>query len=79
MEDDQAFAKKDLVIDSKEWKRYEINLTSTRTESKSHLRVFFQAGSANDYIDNSTALCIIFRNSSNVLLIYGKMSSFCDC
>lgn len=42
MEETQAFETKELVIDSTEWKKYEVILTPSRTESKSHLRIFLQ-------------------------------------
>lgn len=40
MEDNQAFVKQELKIDSKDWKKYEIKFTSPRTEPKAHLRIF---------------------------------------
>ena len=40
MEEHQAFVQQNLVINSKDWKKYEIKLTSSRTEPKTHLRIF---------------------------------------
>ena len=40
MEEHQAFVQQNLVINSKDWKKYEIKLTSPRTEPKAHLRIF---------------------------------------
>lgn len=43
MEEVQAFETKELVIDSSEWKKYETILVPSRTESKSHLRLFLKS------------------------------------
>lgn len=42
MEEGQSFANAQLVVDSKEWKQYEVVLKSTRTEAKAHLRIFLE-------------------------------------
>lgn len=42
MDEGQSFASIDLTIDSKEWKKYQVILTPTRTEIKSHLRIFLK-------------------------------------
>lgn len=39
----QAFVSKDLDIDSKEWKKYEVILKSTETQAKSKLRIFLRS------------------------------------
>ncbi|MDR2146357.1 MAG: carbohydrate binding domain-containing protein [Tannerella sp.] len=39
-EETQVFTSKELVINSKEWKKYEVVLESPRTEAKAHLRIF---------------------------------------
>ena len=43
MEDGQSFESKELTIDSTNWKKFEIVLKPSRTEAKSHLRVFLQS------------------------------------
>lgn len=48
MGEHQAFETKELAIDSKEWKRYEVVLTSPATEPKAHLRIFLTSGGAVD-------------------------------
>ncbi len=40
MEERQAFASEELLIDSDEWQPYEVILPSPRTEPKAHLRIF---------------------------------------
>jgi alpha-N-arabinofuranosidase len=40
-EEGQAFARDTLVIDSREWKQYELILKSDRTDSKASLRIFY--------------------------------------
>lgn len=41
--EEQSFETKELVINSTEWVKYETTLTSTLTESKSHLRIFLRS------------------------------------
>ena len=41
-DDSQAFVIHEMVIDSTEWKKYEVILTSTLTEYQSHFRLFLQ-------------------------------------
>lgn len=48
MEENQVFAARDLEIDSKEWKKYEITLRSNLTEPKAHLRIFLTSGGTLD-------------------------------
>ena len=43
MEERQAFVTKDIEINSKEWKQYEITFASPRTEPKAHLRIFLES------------------------------------
>lgn len=40
MDDNQQFVSQDLVIDSKEWKKYTVVMKSTRTIAKANLRIF---------------------------------------
>ena len=47
-EENQVFAARDLEIDSKEWKKYEITLRSNLTEPKAHLRIFLTSGGTLD-------------------------------
>lgn len=46
--ENQVFAARDLEIDSKEWKKYEIILRSPLTEPKAHLRIFLTSGGTLD-------------------------------
>ena len=46
--ENQVFAARDLEIDSKEWKKYEITLRSPLTEPKAHLRIFLTSGGTLD-------------------------------
>lgn len=48
MAENQVFAARDLEIDSKEWKKYEITLRSPLTEPKTHLRIFLTSGGTLD-------------------------------
>ena len=48
MAENQVFAARDLEIDSKEWKKYEITLRSPLTEPKAHLRIFLTSGGTLD-------------------------------
>lgn len=48
MAENQVFAARDLEIDSKEWKKYEIILRSPLTEPKAHLRIFLTSGGTLD-------------------------------
>ena len=48
MAENQVFAARDLEIDSKEWKKYEITLRSSLTEPKAHLRIFLTSGGTLD-------------------------------
>lgn len=43
MEERQAFESKELTVNSKEWKQYEVILKSPRTEPKAHLRIFLES------------------------------------
>ena len=42
MEEGQAFVSQEITVNSKEWKQYEVVLTSPRTEAKAHLRIFLE-------------------------------------
>ena len=48
MAENQVFASRNLDIDSKEWKKYEVVLRSPMTEEKAHLRVFLTSGGTLD-------------------------------
>ena len=48
MAENQVFASRDLEIDSKEWKKYEVVLRSPLTEEKAHLRIFLTSGGTLD-------------------------------
>lgn len=48
MAENQVFAARDLEIDSKDWKKYEIILRSPLTEPKAHLRIFLTSGGTLD-------------------------------
>lgn len=48
MAENQVFAARDLEIDSKDWKKYEITLRSPLTEPKAHLRIFLTSGGTLD-------------------------------
>lgn len=48
MAENQVFAARDLEIDSKDWKKYEITLRSSLTEPKAHLRIFLTSGGTLD-------------------------------
>lgn len=39
----QYFVQKDLTINSKDWKKYELRFTSPITEAKAHLRIFLKS------------------------------------
>ena len=43
MEERQAFESKELIVNSKDWKQYEVILKSPRTEPKAHLRIFLES------------------------------------
>lgn len=47
MEENQSFETQKIVIDSKEWTKYEAILTSQVTEYKAHLRIFAEIKSGN--------------------------------
>lgn len=49
MEEHQEFVSEPLTIDSKEWKKYELKLSSPRTDNKAQLRIFLDG-------DNSVSL-----------------------
>lgn len=42
MEESQVFASQTLLVNSKDWKQYELLLKSPRTEPKAHLRIFLE-------------------------------------
>lgn len=42
MEESQVFASQTLLVNSKDWKQYELLLKSPRTEAKAHLRIFLE-------------------------------------
>lgn len=48
MGEHHAFAAKDLTINSKEWKKYEVLLTPDRTEAKGTLRIFLASSNPVD-------------------------------
>lgn len=48
MEERQAFESKELTVNSKDWKQYEVILKSPRTESKAHLRIFLESAGTVD-------------------------------
>ena len=48
MAENQVFASRDMEIDSKEWKKYEVVLRSPMTEEKAHLRIFLTSGGTLD-------------------------------
>ena len=43
MGETHAFVSKDIVVNSNEWKKYEVLLTSPKTIAKSHLRIFLDS------------------------------------
>ena len=48
MEERQAFESKELTVNSKDWKQYEVILKSPRTEPKAHLRIFLESAGTVD-------------------------------
>ena len=48
MEERQAFESKELIVNSKDWKQYEVILKSPRTEPKAHLRIFLESAGTVD-------------------------------
>ena len=48
MDETQVITAQSLDINSKEWKKYELILTPTKTEAKAHLRIFLQSAGTVD-------------------------------
>lgn len=62
MEERQAFESKELTVNSKDWKQYEVILKSPRTEPKAHLRIFLESAGTVDLEHVSLSLWILGKN-----------------
>ena len=58
MEERQAFESKELTVNSKDWKQYEVILKSPRTEPKAHLRIFLESAGTVDLICEVVNKCL---------------------
>lgn len=66
MEERQAFESKELTVNSKDWKQYEVILKSPRTEPKAHLRIFLESAGTVDLEHVSLSLWILGKSVRTV-------------